>query len=160
MKCPYCENQKTKVIDSRTIDEGGAIRRRRHCFNCGSRFTTFERREKARSMAKIGVKKRDGDVESFDREKLAKGLYLACNKRNIAAAVIEDILDDIEDCIIRGQGKEVSSSAVGEMVMERLRQLDDVAYVRFASVCKKYSDVSEFHKELGGLMAEEIDRPA
>lgn len=156
MKCPYCENQKTKVIDSRAVDEGGAVRRRRHCLKCGSRFTTFEKREKAQ----IIVVKRDGVREPYDRDKLATGLYKACNKRSVADAVIEGIVDKIEEAIMGRGEHEISASEIGDMVMERLREIDEIAYLRFASVYKRFSDISEFHKEAGELMTEEADRSA
>lgn len=151
MKCPYCENPKTKVIDSRSVDEGYSIRRRRHCNACGSRFTTFERREKVGLV----VVKRDGAREPYDRKKLSGGMHKACNKRNVQDAVIEKSIDEIEEVIMRSPGKEIKASEIGEMVMSRLRQLDEIAYLRFASVYKRFGDVSEFQKELGELMPEE-----
>ncbi len=125
-----------------------AIRRRRHCLNCGSRFTTFERREKAGMV----VIKRDGTREPYDRDKVASGLYKACSKREVAESVIEHNLDDIEATILRRPDREITAQELGDMIMERLRQVDEIAYLRFASVYKRFDDVSEFQKELGELM--------
>ncbi|MBK5092198.1 MAG: transcriptional repressor NrdR [Actinobacteria bacterium] len=154
MKCPFCDNPKTKVIDSRSIEDGYAIRRRRHCLKCGSRFTTFERREKVQ----VSVIKRDMSAEPYSREKLANGMYKACNKRNVPAEVIEKSMDQIEEAVMKAPDKEISASEIGDMVMTHLRQIDEVAYLRFASVYKRFRDVSEFHKELGELMTEETNR--
>jgi transcriptional repressor NrdR len=154
MKCPYCGNAKTKVIDSRPAEDDTAIRRRRSCTGCGSRFTTFERRERAG----VVVVKRDGTREPYDREKLATGLYKACSKREVPDSVIEENVDQIEEEIMRSPEREISAAEVGNMVMERLRNIDEIAYLRFASVYKRFDDVSEFQKELGELMPEQIDR--
>ncbi len=154
MKCPYCGNPKTKVIDSRSADEGGAIRRRRHCTGCGSRFTTFERREKAAMV----IVKRDGTREPFDREKLATGLYKACSKRDVPEAVVERAVNEIEEAVMKRQENEMPAYELGDMVMERLRNIDEIAYLRFASVYKRFDDVSEFQKELGELMPGQEDR--
>lgn len=154
MKCPFCDYPKTKVIDSRAIEDGSAIRRRRSCLECGSRFTTFERREKVQ----VVVVKRDRSTEPYSREKLATGMYKACNKRNVPAEVIESSVDQIEEAIARTPEKQISASAIGDMVMSRLRRIDEVAYLRFASVYKRFRDVSEFSKELGELMTEETNR--
>jgi transcriptional repressor NrdR len=153
MKCPYCENEKTKVIDSRAVDSGASIRRRRSCPACGSRFTTFERREKV----DVVVLKRDGSHEVYDRQKIANGFYKALSKRNVAPAVIEGSIDEIEDELKRRQDKEVAASEIGDMVMERLRRIDEIAYLRFASVYKRFGDVSEFQKELGELMPDQVE---
>ncbi|MHB8895333.1 MAG: transcriptional regulator NrdR [Candidatus Geothermincolia bacterium] len=155
MKCPFCGSHKTKVIDSRAVDEGGAIRRRRCCPECGSRFTTFERREKIDVM----VVKRDGTGEPYNRQKIATGFYKALSKRDVPETVIESTVDEIEDELKKRQEKEIAASEIGDMVMERLRRLDEVAYMRFASVYKNFGDVSEFQKELGELMPEQMDRP-
>lgn len=148
MRCPYCGKEKTKVIDSRAAEEGTAIRRRRHCMDCGSRFTTFERRERAG----MTVVKRDGTREPFDREKLATGLYKACSKRDVPAAVIDKAVDRIEEETMQRQEREIQASELGDMVMERLREIDEVAYMRFASVYKRFDDVRAFQDELGTLM--------
>ena len=154
MKCPFCDYPKTKVIDSRSTEDGSAIRRRRSCLECGSRFTTFERREKVQ----VVVVKRDGSTEPYSREKLATGMYKACNKRNVPAEVIESSVDQIEEAITRIPEKQISASEIGDMVMSRLRRIDEVAYLRFASVYKRFRDVSEFSKELGELMTEKTNR--
>ena len=151
MKCPYCGNQKTKVIDSRSAEEDKAIRRRRNCTSCGSRFTTFERREKAGMV----VVKRDGTREPYDREKLSSGLSKACSKREVPDSVIEISVDEIEEEIIKSPEREISAPELGGMVMDRLRQIDEIAYMRFASVYKRFDDVSEFQKELGVLMPDQ-----
>lgn len=153
MRCPFCGNPKTKVIDSRAADEGGAIRRRRQCPSCGMRFTTFERREKV----EVTIIKRNGDKEAYDRKKLANGMYKACNKRNVPSEAIEAAIEEIEEALIRRNEKEVAASEIGDLVMERLKKIDEVAYLRFASVYKRFTDASEFHKELGELRSEETD---
>lgn len=122
---------------------------------CNSRFTTFERRE---SVATIVVK-RDGSKEPYDREKLVTGMAKACNKRNVPEEVIDRNVGQIEEEILKRQEKEILASRIGDMVMDRLREIDEVAYLRFASVYKRFRDASEFHKELGELMTEETDRP-
>jgi len=154
MKCPYCGNLKTKVIDSRAAEDGAAIRRRRHCTGCGSRFTTFERREKAG----VVLIKRDGTREPYDREKLAAGLYKACSKREVPESVIERNVSEIEEEIMGRQEREIIASEIGDMVMERLRGIDEIAYLRFASVYKRFGDVSDFQKEMGELTPEQADR--
>jgi len=154
VKCPFCDYPKTKVIDSRSTEDGSAIRRRRSCLECGSRFTTFERREKVQ----VVVVKRDRSTEPYSREKLATGMYKACNKRNVPAEVIESSVDQIEEAITRIPEKQISASEIGDMVMSRLRRIDEVAYLRFASVYKRFRDVSEFSKELGELMTEKTNR--
>jgi transcriptional repressor NrdR len=154
MKCPFCGNPKTKVIDSRSIEDGYGIRRRRHCMKCGSRFTTFERREKVQ----IVLTKSNGKTELYSREKLATGMYKACNKRNVPAEVIEGSVDRIEEAIMKAPEGKISASEIGDMVMAQLRQIDEVAYMRFASVYKRFRDVSEFNKELGELMPEETNK--
>jgi transcriptional repressor NrdR len=156
VKCPFCGSNKTRVIDSRAVDEGGAIRRRRCCPACGSRFTTFERREKV----DVVVLKRDGTREIYNRKKIATGFYKALSKRDIPETMIESTVDGIEDELKKRQDKEIAASEIGDMVMDRLRLLDEVAYMRFASVYKNFGDVSEFQRELGELMPEEIDSSA
>lgn len=153
MRCPYCESPKTKVIDSRAVEEGGTIRRRRRCPECGARFTTFERRERV----DVVVVKRDSEQESYNRQKIAAGFYKALSKRNIPDAVIESAVDEIEDELKRRPEKQVTASEIGDMVMDKLRALDEIAYLRFASVYKRFGDVSEFQKELGELTAEQIE---
>lgn len=154
MKCPYCDHSKTKVIDSRAIEEGKAIRRRRRCTNCDSRFTTFERRE----TVGVTVVKKDGAKEPYNREKLAGGFVKACSKREVSRAEIERNIARIEEEIMKAKDKEITASQVGDLVMDSLRELDEIAYLRFASVYKRFDDVSEFQKELGELMPEDADR--
>lgn len=147
MKCPFCGNKKTKVIDSRAIDDGFAIRRRRHCMKCNSRFTTFERREKI----EVVVVKRNGVRVPYDREKITVGFRKACSKRNVSEMTIENKVDEIEEEIMKYQDKEIPAAEIGNMVMERLKNLDEIAYLRFVSVYKRFGDVSEFEKELDEL---------
>jgi transcriptional repressor NrdR len=145
MKCPYC-GKKTRVIDSRSAGEG--IRRRRECKACGQRFTTYERVAPLRLM----VAKVDGRREEFDRDKLLSGVSKACAKRPISTEAIEELVSGIEGRLYgRGDG-EVESRAIGEMVMERLRELDDVAYVRFASVYRRFADVESLAQEIEKLL--------
>jgi transcriptional repressor NrdR len=153
MNCPYCESKKTKVIDSRAVEDGGSIRRRRMCPSCGSRFTTFERREKV----EVVVIKRDGAREVYDRQKIWNGFFKALSKRNVPESVIERNVDEIEDELKKRQDKDVPASEIGDMVMDRLRRIDEIAYLRFASVYKRFGDVSEFQKELGELMPEQME---
>lgn len=153
MKCPYCGKPKTKVIDSRSVEEESVTRRRRMCQECGSRFTTFERLERVRTT----VVKRNGIREPYSRDKLASGMYKACNKRNVEPAVIEKAVDQIEEAITKLPEKEISASHIGDMVMEHLRRIDEVAYMRFASVYKRFANVSEFQQELGELLTEEME---
>lgn len=153
MNCPYCESKKTKVIDSRAVEDGGSIRRRRMCPSCESRFTTFERREKV----EVVVIKRDGAREVYDRQKIWNGFFKALSKRNVPESVIETNVDEIEDELKKKQDKVVPASEIGDMVMERLRRIDEIAYLRFASVYKRFGDVSEFQKELGELMPEQLE---
>ncbi|MBU1672122.1 MAG: transcriptional regulator NrdR [Actinobacteria bacterium] len=152
MKCPYCGNKKTKVIDSRSIEEGAAIRRRRHCLSCGRRFTTFERLPRVEVM----VRKSDGTtLEAYDREKLATGFYRATSKRDVPADLIESSVDRIEEEIMKRRDREITSVEIGRMVMERLREIDEVAYIRFTSVYKRFDDISEFQRELGEFLPEQ-----
>ncbi|MFH1149914.1 MAG: transcriptional regulator NrdR [Actinomycetota bacterium] len=152
MKCPYCGNKKTKVIDSRSIEEGAAIRRRRHCLSCGRRFTTFERLPKVEVM----VRKTDGTtLETYDREKLATGFYRATSKRDVPADLIEASVDRIEEEIMKRRDREITSAEIGRMVMERLKEIDEVAYIRFTSVYKRFDDISEFQRELGEFLPEQ-----
>jgi transcriptional repressor NrdR len=140
MKCPFCENLEDKVLESREIDEGKAVRRRRECIVCRGRFTSYERVEEKPLL----VIKRDGRREQFSRDKLSAGILKACEKRPVSAEEVEGMVDEIEKQIHRLAGREVLSSSVGEMVMEKLEGVDKVAYVRFASVYRKFEDPSEF----------------
>lgn len=144
MKCPYCNNADTRVIDSRESEESETIRRRRECMGCNDRFTTYERIEKPELI----VIKKDKTRESFDREKVKKGIWSACEKRQVSEKHIEAMLDAIENEARNTNSVEVSSRFVGELVMKYLRHLDEVAYVRFASVYREFKDAKEFMDEL------------
>lgn len=148
MKCPYCDETDTKVIDSRPTEEYKAIRRRRECPKCGKRFTTYEKVEEILFM----VIKRDGSRESFDRNKVLNGIIRACEKRPISLAQMEDIVDDVEKSLNNLMEKEISSTTIGEIVMEHLKDLDQVAYVRFASVYREFKDVNTFVAEIEKLL--------
>jgi len=140
MRCPECDSVENRVVDTRTTREGRAVRRRRECLSCGARFTTYEYVEARPTQ----VLKRDGAAEDFDREKLRRSVQVACAKRPVSPAEIEAIVDEIEDTVSRGAGVEIPSARIGEMVMERLKPLDRVAYVRFASVYRNFQDPDEF----------------
>ena len=148
MKCPFCENSDTKVIDSRQTDDGHAIRRRRECENCKKRFTTYEKVEEMILM----VIKKDGSREAFDRNKIYTGIVKACEKRPVPADKIEEVVDDIERGLNNMMEKEVESSFIGELIMEKLRELDEVAYVRFASVYRQFTDINTFVSEIEKLL--------
>jgi transcriptional repressor NrdR len=147
MRCPYCQFQEDRVLDSRVIRDGEAIKRRRECEGCGRRFTTYEQIEERRVM----VVKKDGRREPFDRQKILRGLELACRKRPVSAETLEEIIDEIErDLYDRGE-REVQAAAVGELVSGALHGLDPVAYVRFASVYQDFQDLTQFHELLHRL---------
>jgi transcriptional repressor NrdR len=148
MKCPFCNNPDTKVIDSRPTDEGQAIRRRRECETCGKRFTTYEKVEEITLM----VVKKDGSREAFDRSKMANGIIKACEKRPVPMAEIDKIVFEIERGLSNKMEKELESNIIGEFVMEHLKNLDDVAYVRFASVYRQFTDAESFRKEIEKLL--------
>lgn len=147
MQCPFCENIEDKVLESREIDEGRAIRRRRECTSCHGRFTSYERVEEKPLL----VIKRDGRREQFSRDKVRSGIRRACEKRPVSSDLVELMLDEIEKEIHRVDGREVMSSKIGELVMAKLQQADKIAYVRFASVYRKFEDISEFIKEIKGI---------
>lgn len=144
MKCPYCGDVEDKVIDSRMSGEGANIRRRRECLKCGRRFTTYEYVEEAYLM----VVKRDGTRKKFDREKIKEGIMKACEKRPVSMEKIDEIVDSIERKVYKKADKEIKTTDIGNMVMEELYSVDEVAYVRFASVYRRFKDVSYFMKEL------------
>ena len=150
MKCMYCDCMESKVIDTRPTDEGTVIRRRRECEGCGRRFTTFEKVE----HVAILVVKRDGRRESFDSEKIRGGIIKACEKRPVSMDEIDAMVSDIEREVYNSLIKEISSARIGDLVMEKLRGKDDVAYVRFASVYKQFKDIDEFMDELRDLVKE------
>jgi transcriptional repressor NrdR len=149
MKCPFCEGTEDKVLESREVDDANIIRRRRECLSCRGRFTSYERIEERPLM----VQKRDGRREQFSRDKVVKGILHACEKRPVAIDAIETIVDEIEKELHREGGREVMSSKIGELVMEKLHAADKVAYIRFASVYRKFEHVSEFLKEVKELTA-------
>lgn len=145
MKCPYCKHIQSKVIDSRSTVDGESIRRRRVCLHCGKRFTTYETVETGSSLMVI---KKDGSRQPFDRDKLKRGIVKACEKRPVTAAQMDSLLTDIEQQLYGKLVNEVSSETIGEMVLERLVQVDEVAYIRFASVYRDFQDVHSFTEEL------------
>ncbi len=147
MKCPYCKNPDTKVIETRLTDSDGSIRRRRECEKCGNRFTTFERIENS----PIAVIKKDNTREPFDRNKILSGLIRACVKRNISTSTLEKIVDEIESEIRNFHSNEISSKEIGNIVLAKLKNLDKVAYIRFASVYKQFDNVEQFTNELSEL---------
>ncbi|HEX4382409.1 MAG TPA: transcriptional regulator NrdR [Myxococcales bacterium] len=150
MKCPFCTELENKVIDSRLSNQGAVIRRRRECLGCQRRFTTYERVEEILPM----VVKKDGRREGFDRKKVLEGLKLACNKRPVSADQLETLVDGIERRLQEMGEKEVPTSVIGEAVMRELARLDEVAYVRFASVYRSFKDLGEFMSELKELISE------
>jgi transcriptional repressor NrdR len=148
VRCPYCESLEDKVVDSRLAEEGRSIRRRRKCLVCGRRYTTFERAEEAPLL----VRKRDGSLEPFDRAKIAEGIRRAAKNRPVEREQIESIVTDVEESL-RGEGRrELGYSEIGRVVLERLAALDNVAYLRFASVYKSFQELDDFERELGLLL--------
>ena len=150
MKCPYCCFKESKVVDSRPADEGNSIRRRRECLSCENRFTTYETVE----SLPIVVIKKDGSRQAFDRGKVLKGMIRACEKRPVPLAQLERLTDEIEQNLQNALEREVSSEAIGEQVMEKLKGVDEVAYVRFASVYRQFKDINTFMAELNKLLEE------
>jgi len=148
MKCPFCGHLKDKVVDSRETGAGDAIRRRRECLDCGRRFTSYERVEEIPYF----VVKKDGRREPFERGKLMAGLHRACEKRPVPAKALTAIVDEVEQMVQDNAEREIPAREIGERVMERLRELDKVAYVRFASVYRQFEDVEEFMSELRNLV--------
>lgn len=141
MKCPYCREEENKVTNKR--DSGDAIRRRRECLKCKKRFTTYEKIE----LKEIYIIKKDGRREAFNKDKLLLGIVKACEKRSVSHDKIEKIIDEIEEAV-RKSGKEIKTSTIGEMVMKKLKKLDKVAYIRFASVYREFKDINDFRKEI------------
>jgi len=150
MKCPYCGDQESKVVDSRHSEDGLSIRRRRECIACVKRFTTYETVE----YLPIVVVKRDNSRQTFDRNKVLNGMVRACEKRPVPMADLESAVEDIAQIIQNSLDREVSTSDIGELVMERIKPLDEVAYVRFASVYRQFKDINTFMQELNKLLAE------
>ena len=150
MKCPFCSHENTRVIDSRPADENNSIRRRRGCDECGKRFTTYE---KVETIPLIVIKK-DNNRETYDRSKIEAGVLRACHKRPISADQINELVDAVETAIFNREDKEISSGIIGEMVMNKLKDLDTVAYVRFASVYREFKDINTFMDELKKVMSQ------
>ena len=150
MKCQYCNCPDSRVIDSRPAEEGASIRRRRECTNCGRRFTTYEKVE----MPQLLVIKKDSTRELFDAQKIRSGILQACHKRPVSAADIERIVSSVEQMALNSLQEEITTRQIGEMVMASLRQLDEVAYVRFASVYRQFTDIPTFMRELKGMLDE------
>jgi len=150
MKCPYCGYPDSKVIDSRPTDDNTSIRRRRECLKCGKRFTTYEKVE----QLPILVIKKDNRREVYDRDKILKGMIKACEKRPVPIKILEEITDEIDKRIINSMEREITSTEIGEMVMEKLKNVDEVAYVRFASVYRQFKDINTFMDELKKLLKE------
>lgn len=156
MKCPYCSADDTKVIDSRPADDNSSIRRRRQCERCGKRFTTYEKLETMPLM----VIKKDNSREVYDRSKIEAGILHSCHKRPVSTQQIEAMVDEIENQIFNMEEKEVATTVIGELVMNRLKDLDEVAYVRFASVYREFKDVNTFMEELGKLLKKDKKEPS
>ena len=150
MKCPYCSFIEDKVIDSRPAEEGATIRRRRECLSCQKRFTTYEIMERV----PLVVVKRDGSRQTFDRVKLLNGMIRACEKRQVSMSALEEAANDIEQELQNSLEREVSSNRIGELVMEKLKSIDEVAYVRFASVYRRFQDINTFIDELNKLLSD------
>ena len=150
MKCPFCGNLESKVVDSRPSDEGASIRRRRECLECHKRFTTYETME---SLPLVVIKK-DGSRQTFDRDKLLGSMLKACEKRSVPLADLERMAGEIEQALQNDMEREVSSSVIGDLVMEKIKEVDEVAYVRFASVYRQFKDIGTFKEELDRLLDE------
>ena len=148
MKCPFCGHEESKVIDSRPTDEGERIRRRRECLKCGKRFTTYEVIE----TVPVIVIKKDKSREAFDRDKLLRGLLRACEKRPVSLVTLEHLVDEIEVSLQNSLDREVESSKIGEYAMEKIKHIDEVAYVRFASVYRQFQDINTFMDELNEII--------
>ncbi|NIP48511.1 MAG: transcriptional repressor NrdR [Gammaproteobacteria bacterium] len=153
MKCPFCSHDDTRVVDSRLGKEGNNIRRRRECVDCERRFTTYERVEESLPL----VIKKDGRRETFDRQKIISGIQRACEKRPVSIATIEKVVDQMELSLQESGEKEIAASRIGEAIMEALQSLDEVAYVRFASVYRQFRDINEFMSELKDILAKGAD---
>ncbi len=150
MKCPFCEHTESKVLDSRSAEDDLQIRRRRECLSCGNRFTTYEKIEKI----PISIIKRDGTRQIWNREKLLKGLMKACEKRPVPVATLEKAVNEIETSIYNSLETEITSQQIGELAMDKLKKIDQVAYVRFASVYRQFTDIESFKQELARLIGD------
>lgn len=148
MQCPYCKSTDSEVVETRVSEDGTNIRRRRNCLSCGKRYTTYERIENVTLI----VKKKDGRREQFDREKLRQGLMRACEKTTVSMDAINNIVDEVERELISGESVEIEAKKIGQMVAQRLKKLDKIAYIRFASVFKRFLDLEDFEKELKRLI--------
>jgi len=148
MQCPYCKSQDSEVVETRVSEDGTNIRRRRNCLSCGKRYTTYERIENITLI----VKKKDGRREQFDREKLRQGLMKACEKTTVSLEAINNIVDEIERELISGESVEIEAKKIGQMVAQKLKKLDKIAYIRFSSVFKRFVDLEDFEKELKKLI--------
>ena len=148
MRCPFCSHPESKVIDSRPAEEGASIRRRRECLACKKRFTTYETME----CLPLVVVKKDGSRQSFDRNKVMAGLIRACEKRPVPYSTLESMVGEIEQVLQNKMEREINSTEIGELVMERLKKIDDVSYVRFASVYRQFKDINTFISELSKLL--------
>ena len=155
MKCPYCAFTQDKVIDSRESKDADSIRRRRECERCNRRFTTYERLDEIPYM----VVKKDGRREKFDRQKVLSGLLHSCQKRKVSVTQMQDIVDAVEAFVVDSPERERSTASVGELIMDRLKDIDTVAYIRFASVYRDFKDVNEFKLELEGLLSGRDHKP-
>ena len=151
MRCPYCAHGESDVIDSRKLDDGNSIRRRRRCPSCGKRFTTYERIE----SVSITVVKKNGEREPYDREKLSRGIMTACYRRPVSAQRIDQLLNDIEAELLANNEHEVSSAHVGDVTMQLLREVDEVAYIRFASVYLSFADIGHLRRAVDELLSRE-----
>ena len=155
MKCPYCGFAQDRVVDSRESKDADSIRRRRECERCEKRFTTYERIDEIPYM----VVKKDGRREKFDRQKVLDGLLHSCQKRTVSVTQMQEIVDAVEAFVVDSAERERSTASVGELIMARLKQIDTVAYIRFASVYRDFKDVNEFKEELEGLLSNRDSRP-
>ena len=148
MQCPYCKSQDSEVVETRVSEDGTNVRRRRNCISCGKRYTTYERIENITLI----VKKKDGRREQFDREKLRQGIMRACEKTTVSVEAINNIVDEVERELISGESVEIEAKKIGQMVAQRLKKLDKIAYIRFSSVFKRFVDLEDFEKELKRLI--------
>lgn len=148
MRCPFCQHADTDVLDTRKLNDGEMVRRRRKCRACGRRFTTYERVE----SVSLTVVKKDGEREPYDREKIMRGVRTACYRRPISAQQIEQLVNDVESALMAIDDQEISSTAIGDEVMRRLRELDDVAYIRFASVYRSFADIGKLREAVDELL--------
>lgn len=153
MRCPYCSSEEDKVVDSRLAEEGRAIRRRRECLACGRRYTSFERIEET----PLVVAKRDGTEEPFDRTKIAEGIRRACKNRPVSDEQVEALVEEVEETVRANGMRRIASAEIGRLVLDRLRSLDDVAYLRFASVYKGFQELTDFERELLSLLKRSPD---